>query len=407
LSISAQTEPIKIIYAVNSVVYRNSLLLHRVFVPTEREMGPVLSRLPVPFIQNHHETHGSLDADREENSQLQAYRAKAAEGRARDSASLLALCARVVAAQLDTLPPAEVAALPDDLLQVILDQAIALGTLSGDTAAVFAAARNVYRLELPPEFPLQSDSLLGAFFRCDLRDVSLPRARAVTDASLRLLAALPSLRALVLGGAPQVTDAGLRVLATAPHLTKLHLEGLPAPTGPGLAALLSALPVIRDLAVTRCPGVDAAALAPLSRLSTLRALTLSYNPSFPTFALPAGPVGARLERLELRGVRLADPSLTWLAALRHLTALTLNACDLTNAGVAALAHLAPVLEELDLGGNRALTGESLRVVGQLTRLRRLALDHAAGLGGERMCGGGGLSAVLDCICCRSSVYSNA
>lgn len=63
-----------------------------------------------------------------------------------------------------------------------------------------------------------------------------------------------------------------------------------------------------------------------------------------------------------------------LAAATQLTQLTLAACGLTDAAVAAVAGGLPVLQELVLDGNPGVTDGAVAAIGQLQQLKFLSLN---------------------------------
>jgi hypothetical protein len=82
----------------------------------------------------------------------------------------------------------------------------------------------------------------------------------------------------------------------------------------------------------------------------------------------------RLTALQLLNCRLLDDSfIEALGTAPSLRSLSVTNSALTDAGVAAIAAAYPDLEELDLSSNTNLTGNAMRSIASLEKLRRLTL----------------------------------
>ncbi|MBN9519056.1 hypothetical protein J0H58_11150 [bacterium] len=138
-----------------------------------------------------------------------------------------------------------------------------------------------------------------------LRRLTLMTVPAVTDAGLVELATLPRLERLVLGTGPGVTDAGLDALVAAPSLVTLHvgLEGHPGGprvTETGLRRFVAARgPMLEELST---PGVavgDEFVAFLTAHVPNLTRLRLGRNPGVTDRSVPALMTLTRLRSVEL------------------------------------------------------------------------------------------------------------
>ncbi len=216
------------------------------------------------------------------------------------------------------------------------------------------------------------------------------RGLPLTAAGVRHLAGLTHLCELHLRGT-QVGDEGLEVVAGLRELIVLDLHGCPV-TDSGLGHL-ARLPRLRklDLGGTRTKGPG---LAVLERLADLEDLTLDRLPITDREASVLARLG-KLQSLSLHGTRVGDRGADWLAALPKLCWVTLSetrigddalrhlrACeglinlrlDGTRVTGAGLAYLPKGLWALTLTGVQ-LTERGLAGLAHLDRLSNLFLDE--------------------------------
>ncbi|MBK8006802.1 MAG: hypothetical protein IPK12_23720 [Gemmatimonadetes bacterium] len=199
-----------------------------------------------------------------------------------------------------------------------------------------------------------TDALMATLTGCGhLTTLSLDGCKALTDAGLAHLAALPNLRHLGLGGTA-ITDAGLGVLASLTQLETLNLGGTRV-TDAGLG-VLSRLTKLRavDLMWTRTGDGALRALAGHADLADFKSgmgVTdaglglLREFPAWRTWREPAPAIellnfDTKPNHLFLRG-RFSDAGLRQLHGLDGLFALNLDQADngIGPAGLALLAEL--------------------------------------------------------------------
>jgi hypothetical protein len=246
-------------------------------------------------------------------------------------------------------------------------------------------------------------------------DVTALKCFDFDDAACAQLAKFTKLEQLDLSGTdvndkgyslpPQVTDAGVRALAPLTSLRWLSLATCHDLKGEGLQAL-EALPRLEHLDLTYS-GVTSPAIERLPRLPSLRTLVLSHCMSFHGRSLAAVATIPGLRRLELRAcTTLAAKDVLTLVQSKQLRHLDLRDCQgrfrgqtiatlddvtglgdeekpppppvqdaigITDAVVAALAALP--LETLLLGGCESLTDAIGDSLAKMTSLRSLDLAN--------------------------------
>ncbi len=199
----------------------------------------------------------------------------------------------------------------------------------------------------------------------DVPGLSLAGCSSIRDDDLRLLARVPKLRHLVLGGGwepPLITAEGLTHLQALEELETLDLAGLSsfvfAPS-PLLARLgiegvrdggkrdgvtdeqlqpLNLLGSLREVDLSLCPRITAKALAHLKGLKNLHTLRLRGTNLGDDAIAEIARFAGKITDLSLACTPITDESLPVLAALRHLTRLDITGCvHLTDAGLMSLA----------------------------------------------------------------------
>ncbi len=211
----------------------------------------------------------------------------------------------------------------------------------------------------------------------------------ITDRGLAHIGELEGLEELSLI-LTDVTDSGLQSLSNLPQLRSLALDGT-AVTDAGLAAL-SALKGLQEVGLSNTRVTQEA----VDRLRGRRpALAVRFlEPAEPQ---PDGPVdqmqgarrrasaalaeldvavddsGEETARLSLRSARVTDATLEHVALFPNVIEIHLNSTSVTPAGLQSLGRL-PNLQNLNLSGNAALTGEGLVHLRGLPNLKQLNLD---------------------------------
>jgi hypothetical protein len=199
-----------------------------------------------------------------------------------------------------------------------------------------------------------------------VREIDLNKT-PVTGADLKLLAALPALRRLLLDHCEQLADAALAPLARLPALRELglsytgvgdaglaHLAGLPLEELDLTVTLVSdeglrhlaGMTHLRELGLVGCKNVDGRGLALLRGLP-LNKLLLSYSARIDNDSLTHLRDWKRLEHLNLSATRVNDDGLLRLRHLKGLRRLDLMEAPVTDAGVARLRAALPNLTQVD------------------------------------------------------------
>ena len=232
-----------------------------------------------------------------------------------------------------------------------------------------------------------------------LRELDVDRSLA-TDAGFARLAALPDLARLVLYGNRSLTGPGLaRLLTGMPHLRDLEVskeiyEPMTEPIGPAVAALARHHPGLERLALrgfvvedddlrrigqlaglheldldhTSIVGVGLRHLRPLAGLTRL-VLNEQWAAAADADIAPLADLTA-LEDLDLGSSYITDAGLVPLTRLTRLRRLRLSGSYVTDAGLVAFGRL-PRLERLELADDPGITDIGLRVLARLPSLRSL------------------------------------
>jgi len=172
------------------------------------------------------------------------------------------------------------------------------------------------------------------------------RKPGITDATLSVLASLPSLRDLVLVG-NGITDKGVRLLGSCRSLKSLTIWS-DTLGGAGLADLAN-LPMLRELDLYSCP-IDDDGVNALARLTNLEILEFGHE------------------------AKDCQRRCVWNSPWHKLRILTLFAADLRHADWASLPRLT-TLESLDLSGTN-ISDADLPAFANLKSLQELDLEHA-------------------------------
>ncbi|MBL8734076.1 MAG: hypothetical protein JNN13_17010 [Planctomycetes bacterium] len=204
-----------------------------------------------------------------------------------------------------------------------------------------------------------------------LRDAAGAGMVRLDGATLRAIAGLPLSALAVDAGA--LADADLAPLAAMPSLRRLVLHhGGPRLTGSGFASFSQ-----QDLhlGLVACDGVNAAGLATLTKLPRLRGLHL-LQPNAATLVFVASRLQdlTDLDTLQVDSPGLTDEHLLGLAAIR-LRTLWLGETQVTRHGLAGLGKL-PSLELLVLAGTELGTAD-VPDFAALQRLTDLTIHNSA------------------------------
>jgi hypothetical protein len=324
---------------------------------------------------------------------------------------------------------ADVDALPAGVRAVIAER------LGRATMAALVEHRSIEHLELrssdvtviptePRGALARSGEVAGAFAELErlprLRRLTLGTLDGLGDDVFAVAARFPALRELDLSGA-WVSERALADLVRLPLTTLVWRRGhMPSPDAPKQLAAMSTL---RELVIEGGPALAADALASFAALENLQRLTLARIPGV-RIELPVGErlvsmrVGGpgdghgvthdvvvalarlpRLEALDLTGAELRVEGLRALhrlaslrrlagvpgttALLQHLPPqlqeLDLREMELERDFGDTLARATPALRRIDLSGNRHLTDDALASLQRVASLRELDVSGCDGL----------------------------
>jgi hypothetical protein len=189
------------------------------------------------------------------------------------------------------------------------------------------------------------------------------------EGSVEILAGLPQLRQLTLGGFG-LTGAELRPLRSHPALIQLLVGGNPIEDQ--YVADLAAIENLQVLGLWDTQITDAGVKS-LTAAQSLEALSLDRT-SVTDKGLRHLNSLDRLAHLSLDGVRgISGEGLAALVRDSKILSLNLKSSPVTNAGLQSLAA-AGRLEQLDLTGNRQFTDASMQHIAQITTLRELNIS---------------------------------
>lgn len=223
-----------------------------------------------------------------------------------------------------------------------------------DTAANRSWVNNA-QMELVLVFPkLTSLTLEGP----DITDELAPRIAQQTsltslafrntligDKGIAHLTTLTSLKVIDLRVSPYVGDASMETLAKLPALRAVRLTGVVKVTDAGIRSLL-ALPQLTELDIRNCREVTKAGIEQLAKKDTLRTLKVG-------------------------GPDVDDDVLGVIAGMDKLVNLSLDNCDMTDAGVSGLGKLP--LVDLTIYQAPSVTDAGLEVLANFNGLQRLTL----------------------------------
>lgn len=203
-------------------------------------------------------------------------------------------------------------------------------------------------------------------------------ATAVTEEGLRALSAIGSLRELDLSRCAGINPAAVKVLGGLRKLEVLRLAGSSGLDDAALAPL-GRLPKLRVLDLSDCTGLGDGAIRALRELGTLEELDLSGVPL--TQAGTVHLVRLRTLRvLHLDRTRIPDPSMLEIVALRELETLTVSGNP--DFGYVGLLHLSGLrkLRTLVASGLPNVTDEALERASKMATLESLDFSSCARIG---------------------------
>jgi beta-lactamase regulating signal transducer with metallopeptidase domain/Leucine-rich repeat (LRR) protein len=190
-------------------------------------------------------------------------------------------------------------------------------------------------------FPDDYRSITRVFYRGS-------QGRPFVDQDIPLLKSLPHLTDLDLGGT-LCTDAGMKEVATLASLKKFTFHNSWQITDTGLKEI-AGIKDLTELSFTGCPKITDAGVQSLRGNTSLRMLGLG-------------------------GTAITDAALKTIGSLRQLTQLSLSNTKITDAGVRELANLKNLVL-LDVP-NTKITDASLKELSSFNKLRRLYISGTA------------------------------
>lgn len=191
-----------------------------------------------------------------------------------------------------------------------------------------------------------------------------------TDAGLRSLAEIPTLRSLDIAGA-NITDAGLEALGKLTKLQSLNLDATGSRTMPGGVENLSALTELQYLGLAGNRRISLTSLLKLKGLSHLRVLDLNSS-SVTDAGLAIVKHFPELRVLNLGYTNVTGAGLESLAGLSHLKSLDLRQCEVQGAALKPLRSCRSLIHlRLD---PRDLTDSTLGSLREMELLTALNTD---------------------------------
>ncbi len=208
-----------------------------------------------------------------------------------------------------------------------------------------------------------------------LRELKLAGPSA-DDRALEIVAAMPSLDALVVEDSPVSAEAVQRLAAPgglAGRMQSLTFTRCYGVTDDALR-VVAAMPRLESLSIRRCPVsgefLTRWADTPPDKLPKLRTLVVAdaFLSEKAVAVLPR--FAPSLRRLDLSRVMLSPSAMKCIGELTGLESLQLSGCSLTDESVKPIANLKR-LTTLDLSDNFGVTDKSAGLLRTLTRLKHL------------------------------------
>jgi internalin A len=217
----------------------------------------------------------------------------------------------------------------------------------------------------------------------------------ISDASMRVLSALPSIKSLLIAHGPRITDKGVRYVKSAPRLRELYLDGTQV-TDRGIRSLaglnelwslslndtaigdkgmrsLHMLPALSLLSInrTRVTGVGLCALPNNEYLHLYMDKTPASDKGLRAFARCL----TNLKVLDLSRTNVSDKSAPVLASLLKLNELRLTDTQITDAMLQAF-HSHPHLDALEVSGTR-VTKDGVKALKKARRKMAVYMEPVA------------------------------
>lgn len=182
------------------------------------------------------------------------------------------------------------------------------------------------------------------------------RNTLIGTAGIEHLSTLKSLKTIDLRDSPYVDDASMKTLAELSELRAVRLNGVAKLTDAGIGALL-ALPRLSELDIRNCREVTKAGIEQLAEKETLRTLKTG-------------------------GPKVNDDVLAVVGGMDQIVRLSLDNCDITDAGVAGLGQVP--LVDLTIYQASSVTDVGLEVLASYVDLQRLTLRDVASAKGTAL-----------------------
>jgi internalin A len=198
----------------------------------------------------------------------------------------------------------------------------------------------------------------------------------ISDDGIRMLRDYSQLETVYVNS-EAIGDGCVDTLTQLPALQKLQIHS-PGFTSAGVSSLIDGLAQrveLDALTLSGCRGATDESLNQISRLKSLRSLSLNDNPGITSIVFrEAGKLKA-LKILQFGGARLDESDVEHLSGL-GLTQLSLANTQLTDKSIELIASYFPDLEHLDLSGS-SIGDSAMQFVGKLSKLDNLSLSNTA------------------------------
>ena len=254
--------------------------------------------------------------------------------------------------------------LPDECCYIAREDLLQLTSLT-----------NLSSLQLSSE--LLDDASLGALpHLTSLTRLDIARCSAVSDQGLQHLAGMRALQALSLENCYLLTDDGaLSALAGLTALQELNLTGCHK-VGDGIGAVVERMGSLERLFISRC-GISEVGLEGLQHLQSLHLLEMNFCVNVALGRLDHLSRLTTLRALSLRIMKVTDQSLRRvLKEMEHMQDLNLSQCfflgDACIPAINGLKHLTA----LDLSWT-SVSDSGLKGLGGLCSLRELCLENSS------------------------------
>ena len=251
--------------------------------------------------------------------------------------------------------------------------------ISGRDLARFQRRGRLRSLDLRDCEGLAADDYRALSAMGQLKDVKIA-GPALTDSTLEIVAALPSLHSLLVADSSIPDDAIKRLGKDREFVDRIRSLAFTRCHGANDEALsfVTAMPRLETLSIRECTISGAFfmrwAETPAEELPRLRTLVVrgAFLSERAIAVLPR--FVSSLKRLDLSEVMLSPGAMKSIGKLSELQSLCLSSCSLTDEAIEPIKNLKN-LTTLDLSSNYDLTDESAAILKALPRLKHVNTDN--------------------------------